>query len=442
MELPRLALIFLPLAGIVAPTTGASPSATARPRNVLFILTDQHRQDGVGAYGNPVVKTPHLDQLARGGIRFERSYTAQPVCAPNRASILSGLYPFTHGLRENGWPLSPRTRTLAKMLAAHGYATGYFGKWHLGRGDSQGFATFPNYPGDGRGRDHYYTIDGMRRYATDVLTDDAIGFLRQTRAQPFFLFVSYYPPHPPYSVPPEYEERYRAQFPDDAERRIYYAMCTKVDESIGRLLDALHELGRDRDTLVAFTSEHGHYFETRWNDHPKRLCYDTAARVPLLMRLPGVIPAGQVTRELISAVDLVPTILGLVGQPVPEGLQGQDLSGLAKGTAPGRDAAFMINFPFIIRMPRPDPVLKFNTHPDWRHEERAVVNRAGWKLILSAAREPELYFVPDDPDERNNRFPAMRTSDEVRGLAMQVYRWAIETGDSVAPRLVQDLLPQ
>lgn len=407
------------------------------PPNILFLLTDQHRQDGVGAYGKEGVITPHLDGLARDGIRFDRAYTAQPVCAPNRASILSGLYPHTHGLRENTWPLSPRVQTMAEMLAPLGYDCGYFGKWHLGRQDAQGFRTFPEYPSDGRGEQHFFSIAGEKRYSTDVITDDVLAFIQQERASPFYAYVSYYPPHPPYSVPEPYENLYRDRFPGDRRRRIYYAMCTKVDEQIGRLLAALDARGLAENTLVVFTTEHGHFFEPRWNDHEKRLCYDTAARVPLLMRLPGVIPAHQTTPELISAVDLVQTMMGLVGMPAPEALQGEDLSGLARGREDARRAAiFMENFPLINKTTARGP---YRNEPEWEAGEERCVRDRSWKLILSTTRPPELYHMEEDPGETNNRWARMHRTPEVKRLRDLLHDWAIRTGDSIAPALLARL---
>lgn len=395
-----------------------------RQPNILFILTDQHRQDGVGAYGMPGIQTPHLDKLAGDGIRFDRAYVAQPVCSPNRASILTGLYPHSHGVVENNVPLPPQALTMSEMLGLLGYDCGYFGKWHLDRRNAQGFTTFPGYPRDGRGSNHYFPgKDNERRYAVDVITDDAIAFIKENRDTPFYAFLAYYPPHPPYSVPKKYEEMYRDLFPKDRRRRIYYGMCTKVDQQVGRLLATLDELGVAENTLVVFTSEHGHLFDHRWNDHSKRLCYDTASRIPLLMRMPGVIPKNRSTTEMISSVDLVPTIMSLLGQKPPAGLGGQDLSGMARNTATrGRDAVFIENTPYPYQ---PDKGL-----------ERCVRDRR-WKLILSTVRAPELYDMTHDPDELNNRWEAMKDSAEVGELEDRLKSWASRTGDKLAGQLLE-----
>ncbi|HKJ69575.1 MAG TPA: sulfatase-like hydrolase/transferase, partial [bacterium] len=385
----------------VAGEAGGSTSQRDQSRpNIVFILTDQHRRDGVGVYGQPGIKTPHLNQIADEGIRFDNAYAAQPVCAPNRASILSGLYPHAHGLLENTWSLSPRIETLAELLSAHDYQCGYFGKWHLGRENSQGFDTFPEYPSDGRGSNHYFDGPGGKRYAVDVITDDALQYLQSNRQRPLYLYVSYYPPHPPYSVPVEFEAMYENTFPNDEHRRIYYAMCSKVDEQVGRILRTLGDLDLAENTLVIFTTEHGHFFEHRWNDHSKRLCYDTAARIPMLMRYPGVIPAGQSTTELISSVDLVQTMLGLLNLEAPPGLQGRDLSQLARGEpGPRREAIYMENYPYIDKGETPGP---YNNEPAWGKGVERCVRDQRYKLILSSERPPELYDMHTADQETNN----------------------------------------
>jgi arylsulfatase A-like enzyme len=420
----RLSLKVIVCTVILAPghlRAAQEDKPTGKAPNILFLLTDQHRWDCVGAYGAREIHTPHLDRIAKEGIRFDRMYTAQPVCSPNRAAIITGLYPHTNGVQENKVPLPKSSITLAEMLAPKGYDCGYFGKWHLGRRDA--FATFPEYPDDGRGSNHYFGRGQDKRYAPDVIADDALAFMKKKRDRPFYIYVSFYPPHPPFSVPAGYEERY-AEVKSD-EERVYLAMCTKVDEQFGRLLDALDEIGQADHTLVIFTSEHGHNFERRWNNHHKRLCYDSSARIPLLMRMPGVIPAGQVTESLISSVDLVPTMLRLIGQPIPDDVEGRDLSDLARGKRnTGREYVFMENVPFPFK-------------PD-KGEERCVMD-VQWKLILSTVRPPELIDYRHDPEEKTNLYAEMADSPVVNQLIRQLARWAERTDDELAPKLIRKL---
>lgn len=410
------AFLTLHVAAAEAPTESA-PAGIAP--NILFILSDQYRWDCVGASGNRDIHTPNLDRLAREGMMLNRFYVAQPVCSPTRASILTGLYPHSAGVSENNTPLPKSSRTLAEILTPAGYDCGYFGKWHLVRRDA--FPTFPEYPSDGRGSNHYFGKGADKRYGVDAITDDAIAFIRKPRNGPFYVYVSYYPPHPPFSVPTEYEKRYERIA--DRDKRIYHAMCTKVDEAVGRLLKALDDAAVANNTLVVFNSDHGHNFEYRWNKHYKRLCYDSSARVPLIARMPGVIPAGRRSDALASSVDLVPTMLSLVGRPIPAGLQGRDLSDLLRGrTDHGRDHVFIENVPF-----------PFATD---KGVERCVLD-GRWKLILNTHRPPELYEYKADPAEVDNLWEARKNEPFVADLLEQLARWAADTRDEVAPRLIK-----
>tara|TARA_Y100000588_G_scaffold194978_1_gene209076 strand:- start:8145 stop:9458 length:1314 start_codon:yes stop_codon:yes gene_type:complete len=424
-------------AALAASLVGKVASVQAAPApNLLFILTDQHRRDGVGAYGKPSVLTPNLDRIASEGIRLDRAYTAQPVCSPNRASILSGLYPHRHGVRENNWPLSPDVHILPHLLQANAYRTGYFGKWHLGDPARVAYDVMPSYERDGRGGGsasgwaHYYTIDDQKVYQTDVISRDIGDFIR-TSDKPFYAVASFYPPHPPYSVPKRYEEMYRELYPEDQNRRRYYAMCTAVDDAVGHLLETLEAKEIADNTLVVFTTEHGHYFDRRWNNHSKRSCYDVAARIPLLMRFPGHIPDGQESTALFSHADLFPTLAGLLGLAPPE-VDGIDQSDLLQGkTEATRDYLSIVN------VPRPDRTSKPHDGP-MPGEERCVRTN-DWKLILSRDRAPELYHPDNDPEERDNVWSSHRDTEVVGSLKAHLSEWASATNDPLTPRLLSSL---
>ncbi|MCB1120441.1 MAG: sulfatase-like hydrolase/transferase [Verrucomicrobiae bacterium] len=421
-----IALMFLGSAAATLAQKGTKP-------NLLFILTDQHRRDGVGAYEMAPVKTPNLDRLAAEGIRFNRAYTAQPVCAPNRAAIMSGLYPHNHGVLENTWDMNSDIPILPDLFRRHGYRTGYFGKWHLGDPARDAWDVMPIYPGDGRGKGHYFEENGKQVYQTDIISRDAINFMKAASGKPFCLFASFYPPHPPYSVPEKYEALYADIFPNDEHRRKYYAMCSAVDEAAGKLLNALDELDIAKNTLVVFTTEHGHQFEHRWNDHDKRLCYDIAARVPLLMRFPGVIPDGQVSDALFSAVDLYPTMATLLGLSYEKRLDGVNLSNqITQRTDKGRANLVMVNVPFIDKEPNPN-------RPAFEKGEERCVIEGDWKLILSTVREPELYNLTEDPAEVNNCWVAMRNTATVGKLKEALTTWSGWTDDKLAPSLLEEI---
>ena len=196
------------LTGLQTPSesTHAAGAAKKNP-NILFIMSDQYRADCVGAAGNAEIHTPHMDRLAREGAIFTRAYAAQPVCSPDRAAIFTGLYPHSAGVPENAVGLPTTSRTLSEILVRSGFDCGFFGKWYLGRRDA--FATMPEYPRDGRGDQHHFGTGANRRYSVDVVTEDAIRFIARKREKPFYVCVSYQPPHPPLVAPAEYVNRYR-----------------------------------------------------------------------------------------------------------------------------------------------------------------------------------------------------------------------------------------
>jgi len=413
----RIAAALLAMVPVACTVLGAEPDKSEKP-NILFIMSDQYRADYIGAAGNRDIHTPHLDRLAHDGAIFTRAYAAQPVCSPNRAAIFTGFYPHAAGVPENAVPLPQTSRTMSEMLTPAGYDCGFFGKWYLGRRDA--FATMPEYPRDGRGDQHYFGTGANRRYSVDVVTEDAVNFIKRKRESPFYVCVSYQPPHPPLVAPKEYVNRYKHI--RDRNKRGYYAMCTKVDSGIGELLAALDEMGTADTTLVVFTSDHGQCFVRRWNRLYIRLCYDPAARVPLLMRMPGTIPPDRRIDGLFSSVDLTPTILALAGHSVPAELQGKDFSQLASGiTDKGRDYVFIENTPYA--------------YEPKKGQERCVLDDQ-WKLILSTHRPPELFNNKEDPDERSNRWEEMADSDTVKRLLGELQRWADRTRDDLANRLV------
>jgi hypothetical protein len=296
--------------------------------NVVVFFTDQQRWDSVGLHGNPLDLTPNLDRLARRGTHAPNAFTPQPVCAPARACLQTGLYPTTSGIYRNHLPLSAGTPTLAHHFGAAGYRTGYIGKWHLAGRDPV--------PPEQRGgyqswlaanllelrSDAYQTVLYDEReqpvqlpgYRADALGDAAIRFLDAHQDEPFFLFVSFLEPHhqnhrEDYPAPDGYAERYTGRWtpPDlaalggNAAQHLggYWGMVRRLDEVLGRLLDALKSLGLLEDTIVVFASDHGCHFRTRNSEH-KRSCHDASIRVPLALQGPGFDGGGQLREHHAS----------------------------------------------------------------------------------------------------------------------------------------------
>ena len=336
--------------------------------NVVVFFTDQQRWDTAGVHGNPLGLTPNLDRMAAGGTHLSHSFTCQPVCGPARSSMQTGTYATTTGCFRNGIPLPEDARTVAHHFRDAGYETGYIGKWHLA-GALENGAIGPVEPEDRGGYDHWlasnmleFTSDaydtvvydgrGKRKelpgYRVDAITDAAIRYVDAQRDNPFFLFLSFLEPHhqnhrDDYPAPSGYRERYQGRWtpPDLAalggstQRHLggYWGMVKRLDEALGRLLDALESLGLGEDTIVLFTSDHGCHFKTR-NEEYKRSCHDASIRVPTVLRGPGFRGGGKV-EELVSLVDLPPTLLDAAGLPVPEQMQGRSVLPLLGGIPGG-----------------------------------------------------------------------------------------------------------
>jgi arylsulfatase A-like enzyme len=342
---------------------GANP--TAARTNVVVFFTDQQRWDSTGLGGNPLALTPNFDRVATQGTHLAATFTPQPVCGPARACLQTGQYATTTGVFRNLIPLPQDATTLAQYFRAAGYDTGYIGKWHLG---STTPADPRPVPVERRGgyeywlaanalemvSDSYDTIvfDTEDRrvklpgYRVDALTDAAIRYIDDHQDNPFFLFVSYLEPHhqnhlDDYPPPDGYRERYTGRWmpPDlaalggSAHQQVggYWGMVKRIDEAFGRLLDALKSLDLTDNTIVLFTSDHGCHFNTR--DHgQKQTCHAASIRVPGLLTGPGFSGGGQV-RELVSLLDLPPTLLDAAGLTAPECMQGRSILPLLRGGA-------------------------------------------------------------------------------------------------------------
>lgn len=331
--------------------------------NVIVFFTDQQRWDTTGVHGNPLDLTPNFDRMAQRGTHVFNSFTIQPVCGPARSCLQTGMYATQTGCFRNGIPLPMDMRTLAHEFKDAGYTTGYIGKWHLADRDSVG----PVSEEQRGGYDYWlasnvleftsdaydmvmYDNDGkpvkMPGYRVDAQTDAVIRYVDAHQHEPFFLFVSYIEPHhqnhvDDYPPPDGYRERYSGRWtpPDlaalggstQAHLGGYFGMVKRLDEALGRLLDALKSLGMDDNTIVLFTSDHGNHFKTR-NAEYKRSCHEASIRVPTAICGPGFEGGGQI-RELVSLVDLPPTLLDAAGIPIPQTMVGRSILPLIRKEA-------------------------------------------------------------------------------------------------------------
>jgi arylsulfatase A-like enzyme len=434
----------LAFAVVVLLAAGAAPAPARRP-SILLVMPDQWRAQAVGCLGNTDVRTPHVDALARQGVIFRNTFANTPVCCPARAIILTGRYAHRNGMMANDLRLRESETTLAEILAAAGYRTGFIGKWHLDGGPRMpGFVP----PGPRRQGFQFWAASECNhshfrpvyfrdtpaplsddRFEPEVWTDRAIEFIKNVGDAPFFLEVAMGPPHDPYGAPPRFMKDYDpatiALRPNwvagvtgagRKEIAAYNAAVTAVDEQVGRLIRALDALGRGDDTIVLVTSDHGDMLGSQGQRH-KRKPWEESIRVPGLIRYPAQVRPGRVEDAPLTHVDLAPTLLGLCGVPVPADMQGVDLSRLVLGHDMARptSAFFQIFVPFA----------DDDTADPWRgvHTERFMYARTKegpWVLYDLAADPYEQKNLAADPAHATTR----------AAMESLLAGWMARTGDS------------
>ena len=369
--------------------TRCGGSGAPRP-NIILVMTDDQQQAQMSCAGHPLLETPSMDRLAAEGARFANAYCTNSLCAPSRASVLTGCYSHVHGIRGNSEKadrveeLDPTLPTFPQLMRDSGYRTGLVGKWHL-RQAPRGFDEWKILPGQGVYFDPEFLIGGESStesgYATDITTDFALDFLRRTGDQPFCLLYQHKAPHRPFTPaprharmfedvdwpkPPTYDDDYATRrvaaeaedmrfeislagdYPDlprdaspEARREWIFQRFVKdhhravygVDENLGLVLDYLDSSGLAEDTLVLYTTDNGYFLgEHGWYD--KRFMYEPALRIPLLVRYPRLVGGGIVPDRPALNVDIAPTLLDFAGIRVPDSMQGRSLRPLLEGDPP------------------------------------------------------------------------------------------------------------
>ncbi|MGJ8726404.1 MAG: sulfatase family protein [Roseibacillus sp.] len=385
----------------------------AKPRNVVFILSDDHRYDAMSFLGHQFAKTPEMDALAANGAYLKNALVTTSLCSPSRASILTGLYTFRHRVIDNNRAIPEGTVYFPQYLQKAGYSTGFIGKWHMG-GESDEPQPGWNHWVSFRGQGHYYpptpnytlNVDGKRvkqkGYITSELTDYAIDFLKEQKPdeKPFFLYLSHKAVHANFTPEPKYEDSLKdlpfdrpateASTPDNLNQprwlrdqrnswhgvdfpyhselnveRYYKRYCESlrsVDDSVGRVMQQLKEMGIYDDTLVIYMGDNGFMF----GEHgliDKRVAYETSMRVPMLVHCPALIKGGTVVDEMIANIDVGPTVMAAMGLKEPAHVDGESFLPLVEGkTIPWREQFLYVyywekNFPqtpttFAIRSDR------------------------------------------------------------------------------------------
>jgi len=339
---------------------GGSPSLIGDNKsndlpNIVVIFTDDQGYQDLGCFGSPDIKTPHIDKMAAEGARFTNFYVSQPVCSASRASLLTGCYANRVGVHGAFFPavgkgLDPSEETIAEILKPLGYATGIFGKWHLGSEKEllptrQGFDKYfgipysndmwPNHPAQQHfnfsplplieGEEAIDTLDDQSMLTTQI-TEHAVDFIDRHKGQPFFLYV----PHPMPHVPLFASDKFKGK----SAAGIYGDVIEEIDWSTGQILDALKKQGLDGNTMVIFTSDNGPWLN--YGTHSgvalplregKGTALEGGVRVPCVMRFPGKIKPGQVIDRPAMTIDLLPTIAKLTGAQLPaKKIDGADMS--------------------------------------------------------------------------------------------------------------------
>lgn len=423
--------------------------------NVIVFFTDQQRWDTTGVHGNPLDLTPNFDRMAQRGTHVYNSFTIQPVCGPARSCLQTGLYATQTGCFRNGIPLPTDLRTLAHHFKDAGYTTGYIGKWHLADNESAG----PVREEQRGGYDYWlasnlleftsdaydmvmYDNDGkavkMPGYRVDAQTDAVIRYVDAHQHDPFFLFVSYIEPHhqnhvDDYPPPDGYRDRYAGRWtpPDlaalggstQAHLGGYFGMVKRLDEALGRLFDALKSLGMDENTIVLFTSDHGNHFKTR-NGEYKRSCHEASIRVPTAICGPGFESGGQI-RELVSLVDLPPTLLDAAGIPVPAEMAGRSILPLVRKE---KDADWPEEVFIQISESQVGRAVRTQR---WKYCVTAP-GKSGWADAGSDHYEDQyLYDLQADPHELTNLIGLESHKEVVDVLRQRLFRRMQAVGESV-----------
>ena len=420
------------LAGVPAALRAWGAPAAPRP-NIVIILSDDHGYADVSCYEHPAeIRTPNIDRIARRGVRFVQGYASASVCAPTRAGLMTGRYQqrfgfYTASDSRAGLPLTEIT--IADLLRKAGYATGAFGKWHLGIEPpyhplKRGFDEFYGFLG--HGAHDYFDLKRTAEpfqsiwrngeviddtgYLTDNLGREAVSFIAKNEKRPFFLYLAFNAVHVPMQAPEEVIKKYDT---GRHSRDIYLAMLEREDVAVGRVLDELQRRGLDRNTLLVFFSDNG---GARANSSSngalrdfKLSVYEGGIRVPFMLSWPGRLPQDTVSREPVICLDVLPTVCAVAGVPLPDGriYDGKDILPALGGKASG-------------------PL-----HPElfWDGDDLKRAVRAGrWKLVDNAGKI-ELFDLEADLGEKNDL--AAERPDVVQRLRASFDNWRKQ----MAPRI-------
>lgn len=360
--------------------SGCRKEATPKaPANVLLVTLDTLRADRLGCYGYALAETPHLDRLAAEGARFDQALSQVPLTLPSHSTILTGLFPMGHGVRDNGtYRLSGEEVTVAEILKERGYDTAAFVSSFVVDsrfGLAQGFDTYFDFDDEpGASREAMRGLSGVQRVGGETASR-AIEWLRHERSKPFFVWVHLYDPHSPYEAPEPYGSRF-ADRPYDGE-------VAYTDSIVGRLLEAIPV----DDTLVVVAGDHGESLGEHGEEYHSWFIYDATLRVPLIVRFPGVVRKETVIEDQVRLADIAPSVLDLLGVP-------------DEGSPAMQGKSFASWFSGGERDPRPAYAESLVANLQFGWGKLRAIRERGFKYIK--APRPELYDLGRDPGETRN----------------------------------------
>lgn len=445
-------------------------SAAARPRNVVFILSDDHRYDFMGFMPDAPqwLETPALDRIAAGGAHVRNAFVTTSLCSPSRASILTGQYAHRHRIVDNTSPIPEGTRYFPEFLQQAGYRTAFIGKWHMGEVDDipqPGFDHWVSFRGQGAYRDPVLNVDGLRRqekgYTTDLLTDHALGWLRRHRQtepdKPFFLYLSHKAVHAEFEPAERHRGRYadasipypetmpaeanrdkpdwvRAQrnswhgvdymYHGDMEFDGFYKAYTEtllaLDESVGRVLDYLEQAGLADDTLVVYMGDNGFLL----GEHgliDKRHAYEESMRVPLLAYAPGLIEPGTTIEPMVRNIDIAPTLLDLAGASTTIDMDGRSVMPLLRGEPVDWPLEMLYEYYWEHAFPHTPTVFALRDQ-DFKY----VYYHGVWE-------KDELYDLGNDPHETRNLILDPAQAERAKAMKARMWELLEQTGGMSIP---------
>jgi arylsulfatase A-like enzyme len=464
----------------------------AKQPNIIFIMSDDHAAHAMSCYGSRINRTPNLDRIADGGMRFDNCFCTNSICTPSRATILTGTYNHVNGVTTLATPMDNRLQTYPKLLQQAGYQTAIFGKWHLGLGPEHcptGFDDWAVVPGQGRYHNPQFVFKGpnggetrtVPGYATDLITDMSLDWLQaRDAARPFCLMIHHKAPHRPWYPDEKHAHLYlnetipepetlfddyanRASAAADAKMRVgphmthtdlkcevpaempemelrrwayqryikdYLRVIASVDDNVGRVLDYLDAEKLAENTLVIYTSDQGFFLgDHGWYD--KRFMYEESLRMPFILRYPAEVKPGSVSRDMILNADIAPLFLDLAGVDVPGDMQGRSFRPLLQACTPADWRQGMYYRYWMHKS------AEHNVSPHYgirTHQYKLIYyysDPVGQPGAVDDTREPEweLFDLENDPREMNNVYHDPAYAGTVAELTRELHRLQAEVGD-------------